>query len=62
MNYETRIDYDRETHDYAMRLRDARPDAEWELVGYARNYHEAEVTLTQLVFELESGAYFREAA
>lgn len=32
-----------------------------ELVGYARTYHEAEVTLDRLVFELMSGQYFREA-
>jgi hypothetical protein len=32
-----------------------------ELVGFARNYHEAEVTLDQLVFELMTGQYFREA-
>jgi hypothetical protein len=32
------------------------------LVGFARTYHEAEVTLDQLVFELISGQYFREAA
>jgi hypothetical protein len=47
--------YDRETHDYAMYL-------DGELVGFARTYHEAEITLDQLVFELMSGEYFREAA
>ena len=33
-----------------------------ELVGFARTYHEAEVTLDQLVFELMNMQYFREAA
>lgn len=37
--------YDRETKDYAMHLNG-------ELVGFARTYHEAEVTLDQLVYEL----------
>jgi hypothetical protein len=41
------IVYDRETRDYAMYL-------DGELVGFARTYHEAEVTLDQLVFELAS--------
>jgi hypothetical protein len=53
--YEKSISYDRESRDYAMRL-------DGELVGFARNYHEAEITLDQLVFELLSGGYFREAA
>jgi len=53
--YRKEIVYDRETHDYAMYL-------DGELVGFARTYHEAEVTLDQLVFELMSGQYFREAA
>jgi|SRR5947207_1550664 len=39
------IKYDRETKDYAMHL-------DCELVGFARTYHEAEVTLDQLVWEL----------
>ncbi len=39
------IVYDRETRDYAMYL-------DGELVGFARTYHEGEVTLDQLVFEL----------
>jgi hypothetical protein len=30
-----------------------------ELVGFGRTYHEAEVTLDQLVFELMSGTYFQ---
>lgn len=53
--YNKEIVYDRETHDYAMYL-------DGELVGFARTYHEAEVTLDQLIFELISGQYFREAA
>ena len=36
--------YDRETHDYAMYL-------DGELVGFARTYHDAEVTLDQLRLE-----------
>lgn len=38
------IVYDRETHDYAMYL-------DGELVGFARTYHDAEVTLDQLRLE-----------
>lgn len=53
--YQKEIVYDPETHDYAMYL-------DGELVGFARTYHEAEVTLDQLVFELMSGQYFRDAA
>jgi hypothetical protein len=33
-----------------------------ELAGFARTYHEAEITLDQLVYELLSGGTFREAA
>ena len=51
--YEKSIRYDRETRDYAMYL-------DGELVGFARTYHEAEVTLDQLVFELMSAIYVRE--
>lgn len=43
--YQKEIQYDCETHDYAMYLNG-------ELVGFARNYHEAEITLDQLIFEL----------
>ena len=50
MTYEKSISYDRETRDYAMYL-------DGELVGFARNHHEAEVTLDQLVFELMSGVH-----
>ena len=49
--YKKDISYDRETRDYAMYL-------DGELVGFARNYHEAEVTLDQLVFDLMSGQFF----
>lgn len=48
--YRKEIVFDRESRDYAMRL-------DGELVGYARSYHEAEITLDELVFELlSSGA------
>lgn len=53
--YKREIVYDRETRDYAMYI-------DGELVGYARTYHEAEITLDELVFELISGQYFREHA
>lgn len=49
--YRREIVYDRETRDYAMYL-------DGELVGFARTYHEAEVALDQLVFELVSGQHF----
>lgn len=39
------ISYDREARDYAYYL-------DGELMGFARTYHEAEVTLDQLVYEL----------
>lgn len=53
--YEKTIIYDPETRDFAMYL-------DGELVGFARTYQEAEVTLDQLVFELINGQYVREAA
>ncbi len=53
--YRKEIVFDRESRDYAMYL-------DGDLVGYARTYHEAEVTLDQLIFELLSGQHFREAA
>lgn len=53
--YRKTIVHDRKTRDYAMYL-------DGELVGFARTYQEAEVTLDQLIFELLSGQYFREAA
>lgn len=43
--YRKEICYDRETRDYAMYL-------DGELVGFGSTYHEAEVKLDQLVFEL----------
>lgn len=49
--YRKEIVYDHETHDYAMYL-------DGELVGFARTYREAEVTLDQLVFELMAGMFF----
>ena len=45
--YAREISYDRSSRDYAMYL-------DGELVGYARTYHEAEITLDELVFELLS--------
>ena len=45
--YRKEIVFDRETRDFAMYL-------DGELVGYARTYHEAEITLDELVFELLS--------
>ncbi len=53
--YEKTIIYDPETRDFAMYL-------DGELVGFARTYQEAEETLNELVYELLSGQYVREAA
>lgn len=53
--YRKEIVYDRATRDYAMYLDD-------ELIGFARNYHEAEITLDRIVFELLSIQYFKEGA
>lgn len=53
--YKKEIVYDRETRDYAMYL-------DGELVGFARTYHEAEITLDQLVFELLHSGLIGEAA
>jgi hypothetical protein len=53
--YEKAIVYDPETRDFAMYL-------DGDLVGFARTYQEAEETLNELVYELLSGEYFREAA
>lgn len=58
--YQRKIEYDRTTHDYAMYI--STDGEEWELVGFARTYHEGEVTLDQLIFELVSGHHFIEAA
>ncbi len=49
------ISYDRETRDFAMYL-------DGELIGWARTYQEAEITLNQVVGELSSGRYVYEAA
>lgn len=48
-----KIVFDRETRDYALYL-------DGELVGFARSYLEAEVTLDQLVFEIMTGTYYQE--
>ena len=53
--YRKEIKYDQETRDYAMFL-------DGELIGFARTYHEAEITLDRLVFELMIGGYFRASA
>jgi hypothetical protein len=53
--YKKNIKFDRETRDFAMYL-------DGELVGYARTYLEAEVTLDQLVYELLSSGAFPKAA
>lgn len=45
MAYEKSIQFDRYTRDYRLLLNG-------EFVGYARNYHEGEIQLDQLVFEL----------
>ena len=45
--YLKEIVYDRETHDFALYL-------DGELVGFARTYHDAEVQLDWLVFDLLS--------
>lgn len=55
MDYVKEICYDRETRDYAMYL-------DGELIGFARTYHEAEITLDQLVFDLMTGNYFKEVS
>lgn len=52
--YRKEIVYDRATRDYAMYL-------DGELVGFVRTYHEAEIILDQLVFELMTGQYFKDA-
>jgi hypothetical protein len=52
--YRKQIAFDRETKDFAMYL-------DGELVGYARTYLEAEVTLNQLVYELLSSGTFPKA-
>ncbi len=49
--YRKEILYDKETRGFQMWL-------DGELVGFARTYHEAEVTLDQLVFELMTGNFY----
>lgn len=53
--YKKLIIYDPETRDFAMYLDD-------ELVGFARTYQEAEVTLDELIGELIRFRIYREAA
>lgn len=52
--YRKEIVYCRDTRDFAMYL-------DGELIGFARTYHEAEITLDLLVFELMMGQSFRRA-
>lgn len=47
-SFEREIKYDRTTRDYAMYL-------DGELIGFERTYHDAEVCLNNLVFELKHG-------
>ncbi|NJK80452.1 MAG: hypothetical protein HC914_11300 [Chloroflexaceae bacterium] len=54
MMYHKAIVYDYEIREYAMYLDD-------ELIGFARTYQEAELTLDELVYELLSGSYHRAA-
>jgi hypothetical protein len=46
---------------YAPASRDFAMYLDGELVGFARNYAEAEQTLDELVYELINGDYFRAA-
>lgn len=48
--YQKEIVYDPETRDFAMYL-------DGELVGFARTYQEAEVTLDELIYELLNGKF-----
>ncbi len=52
--YRKEIVYDYETHDYVLYLNG-------ELVGFVHTYHEGEVTLDQLIFELMDGDLFTES-
>lgn len=52
--YRKEIKYDRATRDYACYL-------DGELVGFARTYHEAEILLDQLVYELLAAGHFHTA-
>lgn len=51
--YEKEIVYDPETRDFAVYL-------DGELMGFARNYHEAEVMLDELIYDLLNGRYFNQ--
>jgi hypothetical protein len=53
--YRREIVYDRDTRDYAMYL-------DGELIGFARTYSEAEVTLDQLVTHLANAQAFKGAS
>jgi hypothetical protein len=53
--YRKEIFYDRDTRDYACYL-------DGELIGFQRNYHEAEIYLDSVAFDLLSGGAFRDAA
>lgn len=53
--YYREIVYDRESGDFKLLL-------DGELIGFARTYSEAEVTLDQLVFELMTAHYYRPEA
>lgn len=53
--YVKEIRYCRETKDYALYLNG-------EIVGYARSYHEGEIALNELVYELLQAAPFQESA
>lgn len=48
--YRKEIVYDTTTQEFAMYL-------DGDLVGFARTYQEAEMTLDELVYELLSGSY-----
>lgn len=50
--YLKEIIYDRETRSFALYL-------DGQLVGYANNYHEADSMLDQLIFQIQSGQYFK---
>lgn len=53
--YKREIKFDRESRDFAMYL-------EGEFVGYAANYHEAEIELDRLAYALaDSGVAFPKA-
>lgn len=53
--YRIEIVFDQEVREYAMYV-------DGELVGFAKTYHEAEITLDQLVFELMTLSFSKDAA